>query len=305
MIANWNPVRMFIKTPSCTSLFLVIFSLIFSLNSRASEKSAESNASSSQSASQADPQDQDSNNFYEFKAIVGAGYQSQLYLENEIGYVPALAVTFDGEYNDWFVESNSRNRISGVLGRFYLGYHLWESDTQGLDLIWGHYTPAIDKTDKDEDEIPSLVNLKTRKDDELLGVRYSNWGSDTYYSLEAGYDILNNSHKSFVVEGYLGRVAVVRNWDLTYGLGATWYSSKAIDYNVGVKDYELTDELFAYSAGAGYTVDFEISAQTPISENWVFEIALEHTLLSSQISNSPLVVNDRLSSVLLGFSYVF
>jgi MipA family protein len=139
----------------------------------------------------------------------------------------------------------------------------------------------------------------------LLGVRYSNWESDTYYSLEAAYDILNNSHQSFVVEGYLGRTAAIRNWDLTYGLGATWYSSKVINYNVGLKDFELTDELFAYSTGAGYTVDFEISAQTPISESWVFEIALEHTFLSSNIKNSPLVVNDNLSSVLLGFSYVF
>ena len=296
---------MFTTKPSFTSIFLVLFSLIFSLDSDAREQLAESNASSSESIEQADTQQQDSNNFYEFKAIVGAGYQSQLYLENEIGYVPVLAITFDGEYNDWFVESNSRNRISGALGRFYLGYHLWETDTQGLDLIWGHYSPAIDKTDEDEDEIPALVNLNTRRDDQLLGVRYSNWESDTYYSLEAGYDIFNSSHQGFVIEGYLGRVAVIRNWDLVYGLGATWYSNKVTNYNVGVKDSELTDELFAYSTSAGYAIDFEISAQTPISENWVFQIALEHTLLSSHISNSPLVVNDQLSSVLLGFSYVF
>ena len=296
---------MFFKSTSLIAILLVISNIAIPSFTQAAETEPQSNVSVTSDADQSVSEQQESNNFYEFKAIVGAGYQSQLYLENEIGYVPVLAVTFDGEYNDWFVESNARNRISGVLGRFYLGYHLWESEAEGLDLVWGHYSPAIDKTDKDEKEIPELVNLQTRKDDELLGVRYSNWESDTYYSLEAAYDILNNSHQSFVVEGYLGRTAAIRNWDLTYGLGATWYSSKVINYNVGLKDFELTDGLFAYSTGAGYTLDFEISAQTPISESWVFEIALEHTFLSSNIKNSPLVVNDNLSSVLLGFSYVF
>ncbi len=247
----------------------------------------------------------DANNFYQFTGILGAGYQSTLYRGNEIGYIPILALSFDAEYNSWFVESNSRNRVGGVLGRFYLGYHLWEKQNQQLDIVWGHYTPAINKTDDDDEAIPELVNLKTRRDDELLGIRYSHGYQDTYYSLEIAYDILNNSHDSFVAEAYFGKVAAIKNWDLTYGIGATWYSNKVANYNLGVMPSELTDDLSVYSSGSAYAIDLELSAQTPISENWIFEVAVEYSLLSDSIKNSPLTVADDLRSAIVGFSYVF
>ncbi|MBV1909048.1 MAG: MipA/OmpV family protein [Kangiellaceae bacterium] len=250
-------------------------------------------------------QELESSNFFEFKGILGVGYQSALYRGQDFKFIPILALTFDAEYESWFVESNSKNRISGVMGRFYMGYHLWEHQAEQFDLVWGHYTSAIDKKDKDDDVIPELINLDTRKDDELLGVRYSNWQGETYYSTELSYDILNNSHQGFVFEGYYGKVASVRNWDLTYGLGFTWYSAKVANYNLGVEAHELTEQLTVYNSGAAYAASLEFSAQIPVSQSWVLEVGVVHSFLSSNIKDSPLVVNEELSSALLGFSYVF
>lgn len=246
-----------------------------------------------------------SSNFFEFKGVLGGGYQSALYLGQDLNFLPVLALTIDAEYDGWFIESNSKNRISGVMGRFYMGHHLWESDTKQLDLVWGHYTPAIDKEDEDDEEIAALVNLDTRRDDELLGLRYSSWIEDTYYSAELSYDILNNSHRGYVFEGYFGKVKSVRNWDLTFGVGYTWYSANAANYNLGVESHELTDQLTTYNSGAAFTLDLEFSAQMPISQSWVLEVGIVHSFLSDNIKDSPLVVNDSLSSALLGFSYVF
>ncbi|MGB0496601.1 MAG: MipA/OmpV family protein [Kangiellaceae bacterium] len=266
------------------------------------EPSVDAVESSTQFSEDEDPL---SSNFIEFKGILGAAYQSSLYLGQEYNYLPVVALTIDAEYEGWFLESNSKNRINGVMGRLYAGYHIWESESEQLDLVWGHYSPAIERKDKDDDVIPALANLEPRHDDDLLGIRYASWIGKAYYSTEVGYDILNSTHKGIVLEAYVGKVEAVRNWDLTYGLGFTWFSAKVADYNLGVETHELTEYLTTYNSGAAYTFDFEFSAQVPISESWVLEVGVVHSVLSSNIKDSPLVVNGNLSSVLVGFSYVF
>ena len=267
-----------------------------------SKKSLEDKSSEIGEGSQPD---EESSNFFEFKGVLGAGYISDLYLGQDFNFVPILAITFDAEYEGWFVESNSKSRISAVMGRVYIGYHFWQKEAEQLDLVWGHYTPSIDKTDFDDEVVPELANLDPRRDDELLGIRYSNWIDDTYYSAELAYDALNNTHDGFVFEGYYGKVSSFRNWDFTYGVGYTWYSAKTADYNLGVESHELSEQLRVYNSGAAYAISLEFSAQIPVSESWVLDAGIITTHLSSNIKNSPLVVSEQHSSAMLGFSYVF
>ncbi|MET1254469.1 MipA/OmpV family protein [Aliikangiella maris] len=244
--------------------------------------------------------------YYDFQFSVGAAYYNQLYLGNdETGFSPAIALTVDLGYKDFFFESNRKNRLSAVLGRVLIGYHLWQDEENQLDIVSGNYAPGIEKKDADDNVIPELVNLKERRDDYNFGVRFSRLTGSTYMSSELVYDLVGLSHHGWVLDSYIGKVNSWGNWDVNYGIGHTWVSQNVSDYYVGVKPAEVLPGIYPYKTGSGYTLNIEFSAQYPVSENWVFEAGLNYSWLSDNLYRSPLVINQDVLTALIGFGYVF
>lgn len=252
-------------------------------------------------------EEEDESDFvYDFEILFGVDSENRLFLgqnRNEVSIGGALTV--DLQYGNFFIESGRKNRASAVLGRAYLGYHLWQDERVSLDIISGSYIPGIDKQDKDEDPIPILVNLENRKDDYDFGIRYI-YAMDNYFiSTDIVKDIFSLSHEGWVVDSYLGSFSSYGNWDFSYGVGHTWVSADVTNYHIGVKPSELSPGLVTYSSGPSYMLNVEASAKTPVSESWIFEAGFSHSWLSDNISDSPLVIDDRVTEIFIGFGYVF
>ncbi|WP_444997063.1 MipA/OmpV family protein [Aliikangiella sp. IMCC44359] len=249
---------------------------------------------------------EESNFSYDFKLLTGIVYTNNLYLGyDEKGFNPALTLTLDMDYYDFFFESNRKNRINSELGRVYIGYHLWENDNYQLDIISGSYAPAISKENEDGEPVPELINLNERENDYNFGARFSKLDGSTYYSLELVYDLASLTHNGWILDSYAGKVHTIGNWDITYGLGHTWYSENTSNYFLGIKKEEVAPGISSYKTGASYAINLEFSAQYPISESWVFEATLTHNWLSKNISESPLIIDDSITIALIGFGYVF
>lgn len=247
----------------------------------------------------------------DFKLDLGGAYQKQFYFGNELDglgsndYTAAIGLSIDAEYYNFFLESNSKGRIGGVLGRTNIGYHLWRDDNSSIDIISANYIPAINREDSDDVVIPELRNLNKRNDDYSFGFRYSQVKNNWYFSSEIVNDILNSAHKGFVIDNYIGKTTSQGNWDLTYGFGHTWYSAKVSNYYVGLQQNEIVNDWSSYQTGASYTLNVGFFAEYPISKSWVFEGGFEYNWLSKNIRNSPLIVSDYSLSSFVGFGYVF
>lgn len=243
---------------------------------------------------------------YDIEILFGIDVENRFYLGDDFNDIsPGLALTLDLQYGNFFIESGRKNRASAVLGRAYLGYHLWHDDNSSVDIISGSYIPGIEKLDKDEEPIPELVNLENRKEDYDFGLRYIYTAENYFVSTEIVKDLFELSHEGWVVDSYVGSFSSYANWDFSYGFGHSWYSSKATNYHFGVKPNEVAPGIQAYSTGPAYSFYLEASAKTPISEDWVFETGFSHSWISDNISQSPLVIDNRVTEFFMGFGYVF
>jgi len=214
-------------------------------------------------------------------------------------------VILDIEYKDFFLESKNKNRTSGVLANPIIGYHLWHDDNQRIDIIGSSYISPIDKNNANGEPIVELQNLKSRNFSFDLGFRYEHVLDDLYFSSEIVYDVIGSAHKSFIVDSYFGRVLSISNWDINYGIGHTWFSRKTTNYYLGVTQSEIVNDWKQYQTNAGYTINFELSFYYPLSENWIFESALGYRWLSDNLSESPLILQNRIQAAYVGFGYVF
>ena len=243
---------------------------------------------------------------YDFQILFGLDYSNRFLLgDNSNEFQPALALTLDFEYYNFFMESGRKNRASAVLGRAYLGYHLWSDENNAVDIISGTYVGGIERDDGDGDPIPELVNLKNRKADNSFGARYSYFDESYYFSTELVRDVFELSHKGWIVDSYIGGLSTVGNWDFGYGVGHTWYSSNTSSYYLGVEPEELTPALTTYTSGPSYSFNLEFSTRYPLSENWVFESGISYLWFSKNISDSPLFTDHQVLETFVGFGYVF
>ncbi len=247
----------------------------------------------------------ESDNFYRFKLLMGGYSQSRAFYGNddvENGALINLALDF--EYEDFFMDSSNKNRGGGLLGRVYLGYHLWQDEKVAWDIIAGSYTPEFPRLDKDDRQIPALRNIGSREEDFGLGVRYSRLFGDQYFSIEVVKDV-SSQHEGYIFDSYLSKVMSYGNWDFVYGVGHTWFSSQTTNFYIGLEDHEIVNQWQPYNTGASYIVSLELSAEYPISESWVFESGFSYSWLSDNLTKSPLVTKNYDLAVILGFAYVF
>jgi len=84
-----------------------------------------------------------------------------------------------------------------------------------------------------------------------------------------------------------------------------WQSSNLVDYYYGVKDSEVRTGRPAYSADDTITPLVRLAVQRKISERWGLTLATQYQWLASEISDSPIVDDNGIVSVLLGATYSF
>lgn len=92
---------------------------------------------------------------------------------------------------------------------------------------------------------------------------------------------------------------------LELGAGAFWQSDKLSQYNWGVSASEVAAGRPAYAPGDVIIPYASISARLPLAENWSLLGTVRVDLLTSKISDSPIIADEQIFSGALGISYSF
>lgn len=89
------------------------------------------------------------------------------------------------------------------------------------------------------------------------------------------------------------------------GVALQWKSSNLVDYYYGVKDSEVRTGRPAYSPDDAITPLARLAVRRKISQRWGLLLATQYEWLHSEISDSPIVDDNGIVSVLLGATYSF
>lgn len=88
-------------------------------------------------------------------------------------------------------------------------------------------------------------------------------------------------------------------------IGAVWLDDKAVDYFYGVRAGEVTATRAAYTGNSTVNVEAGVTFGYMLAERHMLMLDISATKLGSGIADSPIVVNDTLTTVGLGYMFKF
>lgn len=94
-------------------------------------------------------------------------------------------------------------------------------------------------------------------------------------------------------------------WTLVPSTGLVWKSGRNTDYYFGVRPQEVQPGLPAYRANAALNPFIRLSMRYDISAHWNIVSVLRYERLDDEITNSPMVVDDAVTTAFIGLSYAF
>ncbi len=218
-----------------------------------------------------------------------------------------LNIWLEAYYKGFFIQTNNY-RNSGVVGRTELGYEILVEDDYEIDFIYKSYFAGFDQYNAGaviDELIEELEGIDERKYSPHAGLRYMRYFDKSVAWIDVAYELFGGYHNGWVVDTFYNRVYEIRNWDISVGGGATYFSDKTTDYFFGIDANEVALNRPVYETGSGYRVELESSAQYPISQDWLFTIGATYSHFSNSIANSPIVARQNVIRFRLSVSYVF
>ena len=84
-----------------------------------------------------------------------------------------------------------------------------------------------------------------------------------------------------------------------------WRSDDLVDYYYGVRASEARAGRPAYSPGDAISPVARLAIRRKLSDHWGFLLAFQYEWLDDEISDSPIIEDDTMISLLLGATYTF
>lgn len=252
------------------------------------------------------------NETFSWQAQMGfsMGYSQQLLKgveQTDITDFLQLSLLLDFYYKGFFIQSNQRRADTFNLGA-EMGYQLKVEDNWEIDIISKAYIAGYvpkDLIDHAEKDIPSLNGLKERYFAGGIGLRYSRYLDDGYFSVDVAKLANSDGDKGWLIDTFYSHLIPYRNWDIYINAGVTFYSSKTVDYFYGIDEQEVTSSRAYYHPGAAAKAQLELFVQHPISESWTFNAGLSQSYYTANVTNSPLVDTRGTTQLMIGVLYVF
>lgn len=202
---------------------------------------------------------------------------------------------------DLTIESGVLPRGGGEQTFAMDGYKLDEEALSGLNYgsNGGHESADTD--------VASLINvdqLHKRSTAGLMGLEYG-----FYRGLwELNFQVLSDA--TSVHDGQEVRAAVARYVPVARQLfeltgGFSWQSADLLNYYYGIEPDEVSDPVLSYRPEDGISPFLRLDWRRRISPAWSWQATVHQRWLSSQISDSPLLDEDRVLTVYLGGLYHF
>ncbi len=169
------------------------------------------------------------------------------------------------------------------------GYTLNKNEAWALDVIAGPRSgsPNIDELES------QFVTLDERDIDFHAGLRYTQYGDDNRLRVELTRDV-SGTHDGYIANGSFKQEWQAKNWILTAGAALLYVSDEVAGYYFDVSSSESGGgSIPVYSAGDSTLANFSLAADYPISEKWVFNTRLNHTIYDDEVTNSPFTTDKN------------
>jgi MipA family protein len=88
-------------------------------------------------------------------------------------------------------------------------------------------------------------------------------------------------------------------------VAAVWQDSKITDYYYGVSSSEATASRAEYSPGSSWYMNYSLAFMYNISQHWLAAIAYNVTQYDDEVTDSPIVGRDFVSTGTISASYIF
>ncbi|GBL05900.1 MipA/OmpV family protein [Glaciecola sp. KUL10] len=218
-----------------------------------------------------------------------------------------LFIGIDAYYGAFFLETS--NQANHVSSNSTFGYRIYnESDIQ-IDVLLGQ--SYLENISENKGNIyrskPSseLKGIRDRSGELNQGLRFTKYYQNQAWWVDFAADPFRFSHGGYIVDAYIAQAYQLYNWELQTGLGLTLFSKEVVDYQAGVLEYEATPSRPAYRAGFGHRYSFDLSAQYPLSESWVFVASLSTKHYSDSFAESPIYGSNKQTNFGVGIMYVW
>lgn len=179
----------------------------------------------------------------------------------------------------WLLTSDDRRARGGIAVRFRRGYD--PDDDAGLDGMAARDTSL---------EVGVNASIATRA--ASIGAAYY---SDISGTTDGESAMVSISHP-------IRMGARVR---LVPSVGAEWFDANVVSYYYGVRADEATATRPAYEGRATVNVRAGLSAGYALTRNWSLLGGVSYTHLGAGITDSPIVINDRVAALYLGAGWRF
>jgi outer membrane protein len=136
------------------------------------------------------------------------------------------------------------------------------------------------------------------------GVRWHIYqkNSEWLLSLETDVTSVHNGSKlnlSYQQRWQLG------NWRVAMTPSLIWKSDKLVDYYYGVSSRDKVDSTLYYRANGGWQTKLAFTAQTQLTEHWMWLFMGSYQTLHSGMTDSPLIQEKDIKSIFIGLAYRF
>lgn len=153
-------------------------------------------------------------------------------------------------------------------------------------------------------KIVDMSQLHKRRMAGLVGLEYSYVLDDWDLQAQWVHDATD------IHSGSEARLAVARHyrWDrhwLVLSLGANWQSAEVVDYYYGVRADEVPDVEGVYRGRAGISSVARIDWRYALSERWSLTFTGSYRQLADEISRSPIIEDDKVTTGFIGGVYHF
>ncbi|WP_167370306.1 MipA/OmpV family protein [Gilliamella mensalis] len=223
-----------------------------------------------------------------FSIGAGVGWENSPYKSYNARYFPIPHIDYDN-------------------GRFFIddlsaGVYVYHTDDQSISIGARYLANEFKPHNSDNHQ---LKQLDIRHATLLTEIEYNlvtNWGG---FSSSVGADMLNKS-KSILINADYTVPYIQGNLIVAPTIGINWVNSKHNDYYYGVSHKESARSGLPYfSAENSLTPYAEIAAQYSLTKNIATFGGVHIDKLTSNVTDSPMVDNNTVTSIYMGVSYNF
>ncbi len=179
------------------------------------------------------------------------------------------------------------------------GYHLFKQNNLTLSLLGSYRMAGYDSGDS-----PFLQGMADREETLEAGLQVSLATSFGHFSATLLSDVLDE-HNGQEAKLTFSKRFPVQNFFVSPFVSAIWQSDQLVDYYYGVRTTEATIARPAYQVNNSILMQIGLMANYLFSEHWSISGRVSMTRLADEISDSPIVDDDLVTSVFFSIGYQF